>query len=110
ALVIGLLFLGLVLDGYKLFPRWYNARELAAVSDRDVYDETANPHQQLDAALGRAKRQHKRVLVVLGGDWCQWCLTLDNLFESDSELHQLTTVAFVLLKLDADTASELDER
>jgi thiol:disulfide interchange protein len=96
--------------GYKLVPRVYNARKLAQLSGRKVYDETADSQAQLVTAFARAKREQKPVLVILGGNWCQWCLTLDSLLESDRELHELVTRKFVLLKLDADSASELDER
>jgi len=96
--------------GYKLLPRWYNAHKLAKLQGRDVYDENSNVDAELSGATSRAKVSHRRVLVVLGGDWCQWCLALDDLLHSDPALSQLLATKFVTLKLDADTASDLNDK
>jgi thiol-disulfide isomerase/thioredoxin len=48
------------------------------------YDEKATPAQidrALDAALARAKKSDKRVIVDLGGNWCPWCRSLAAVME-----------------------------
>jgi thiol-disulfide isomerase/thioredoxin len=40
------------------------------------YDEKANAGADVDAALGRAKRSGKRVLIEFGGNWCPDCRVL----------------------------------
>jgi len=42
------------------------------------YDETANAEAQVAAAFARAKKNHKRVLIDLGGNWCVDCIVLAN--------------------------------
>ena len=47
---------------------------------KHIYSETANPSYDIAAALAQAKREHKRVLLDFGGDWCPDCQVLDLYF------------------------------
>ena len=44
---------------------------------RHIYSETANPQADITAALAKARKEHKRVLLDFGGDWCGDCQVLD---------------------------------
>jgi thiol:disulfide interchange protein len=46
-----------------------------------LYDENADPRQQIAAAVAKARREHKRVIVDFGGDWCGDCQVLNVYFE-----------------------------
>jgi hypothetical protein len=48
---------------------------------RRLYPAGTNAKQQIAAALASATREHKRVLVVFGADWCFDCHVLDKAFE-----------------------------
>ena len=41
-----------------------------------LYDDHANARADIAAALKQARREHKRVLVDFGGDWCGDCQVL----------------------------------
>lgn len=43
------------------------------------YDEGANADTAVDAAFAKAKKDHKLVLIDLGGNWCPDCIVLANL-------------------------------
>jgi thiol:disulfide interchange protein len=47
---------------------------------KHIYSETARPAQDIAAALAQATREHKRVIVDFGGDWCGDCQVLDIYF------------------------------
>ena len=47
---------------------------------RHIYSETADPKADIAAALVQAKREHKRVILDFGGDWCGDCQVLDIYF------------------------------
>jgi thiol:disulfide interchange protein len=52
----------------------------APIATRHIYSETANPRADIATALAQARREHKRVLLDFGGDWCGDCQVLDIYF------------------------------
>jgi len=109
-LVGGALALVIGMGGvYKIGPKLYNRVRLHQVLGRHVYDEHLNAEQAFGQELARANSEGKRLLVVLGGNWCQWCLVLDDLMHQDAELNAYTAKHFVVLKLDSQAARALDE-
>jgi thiol:disulfide interchange protein len=51
-----------------------------AFTAKHIYSETANPTVEIAAGLAQAKREHKRVILDFGGDWCGDCQALDLYF------------------------------
>jgi thiol:disulfide interchange protein len=51
-----------------------------AYTPQHIYSETANPATEIAAGLAQAKREHKRVILDFGGDWCGDCQVLDLYF------------------------------
>jgi thiol:disulfide interchange protein len=49
----------------------------AAHAAGPVYPEVSRARTDIDAALTRAAKEHKRVLVDFGGNWCGDCKVLD---------------------------------
>ena len=47
-----------------------------------LYDPVANAKAEIRETEARAARQHKRVLLVFGGNWCYDCHVLDLAFHS----------------------------
>jgi thiol-disulfide isomerase/thioredoxin len=45
------------------------------------YDENANADAAVDAALAKARAEHKRAFIDLGGNWCGDCRVLAGLME-----------------------------
>ena len=50
------------------------------------YDPAADGWKQVRAAASRAATDGKRVLVVVGGNWCPWCRALDALMTGNAAL------------------------
>ncbi len=53
---------------------------VSAYTPQHIYSETANPAAEIAAGLAQAKREHKRVILDFGGDWCGDCQVLDLYF------------------------------
>jgi thioredoxin 1 len=65
-----------------------------------VYDETADPQRDLSTALATARKEHKRVLVVFGANWCPDCRELDREFHGDSKTAALVASRYEVVKVD----------
>lgn len=75
----------IVLSAFGVAPRARaqyvgGVAELQRSGPRHIYSETANPEADVAAALKQARREHKRVLIDFGGDWCGDCQVLDIYF------------------------------
>lgn len=66
---------------------------------RQVYNENADAHAELRQALARAAREHKRVLLDFGGNWCGDCKVLDIYFHEQPNA-DLLAHNFVLVDVD----------
>ena len=51
-----------------------------------VYDEKADAAKDIEAALAKAKRNHTRVLVQWGANWCGWCKMLHAFCASEKDV------------------------
>lgn len=47
---------------------------------KHIYSVTASPTADIAAGLAQARRDHKRVILDFGGDWCGDCQVLDIYF------------------------------
>ena len=54
-----------------------NAAAQSPIVNRHLYSETADPAADIAAAQKIAQRQHKRILLEFGGNWCGDCVVLD---------------------------------
>lgn len=70
---------------------------VAAAAPPMPYDDSADAHAALSAALGQAKNAHKDVLVVFGANWCEDCRALDKAMHGSSAA--LIGSRFVVVKI-----------
>lgn len=63
---------------------------------KHLYSETADPQKEIAAGLAKAKREHKRVILDFGGDWCGDCQVLDIYFHQPAN-QRLLEKNFVLV-------------
>ncbi len=64
-----------------------------------LYDPSADASAQLGAAIAQASAAGKHVLVQVGGNWCPWCIKLDELMSSNKAIDSLLTADYVLLRV-----------
>jgi thiol:disulfide interchange protein len=64
--------------------------------DPHLYSETANPANDIAAAIVQARREHKRILLDFGGNWCGDCQVLD-LYYHRSPNAELLAKYFILV-------------
>ena len=61
-----------------------------------LYSESANPATDISAAVARASREHKRILLDFGGNWCGDCQVLD-IYYHQSPNAELLAKYFILV-------------
>lgn len=66
-----------------------------------LYDEKADAKQQIAAALAKAKKENQRVLLQWGGNWCGWCIKLDEVCRTNPKLSQKLRYEYVVVHVDA---------
>ncbi len=72
----------------------------------DIFDPRASADTLIDAALIRAKHEHKTVLLLFGANWCPWCRRLHKVLESQPSVTTRLKKRFVLVFLDANTRND----
>ncbi len=71
----------------------------AFAGTRVIYNESADPHADIQQALATAAKEHKRVIVDFGGNWCGDCQVLDIYFHDQTNLGLLES-NYVLVHVD----------
>jgi thiol:disulfide interchange protein len=61
------------------------------------YDVKLDANIQINTALKQAKKEHKHVLVQIGGNWCSWCLKLHKLYKSNARIDSILHADYVLV-------------
>ena len=62
------------------------AKQNAKSKAERIYDDTADAAKEIEAALARARREHTRVLIQWGANWCGWCTKLHATCAKDSDI------------------------
>lgn len=73
---------------------------------KKVYDEAADPMEQIDKALASAGG--KFVLCQVGGNWCPWCLRFADFVSRDSDITKVIDENFVYLHTNYDPRNKQD--
>ncbi len=63
------------------------------------FDPGRDPGKDLRAAEAQAAREHKNILMDVGGNWCPWCLLLERTFAGDAALRAELEKNYVLLRV-----------
>ncbi len=91
--------------GQKTSPPQDDAVLDAAVVNKDLYAADADARKEIDEALKKAAGNHRRVLLVFGGNWCYDCHVLDRALH-EGTAGQLMKEGFVLVHVDIGEADK----
>ncbi|MEO8936714.1 MAG: thioredoxin family protein [Burkholderiaceae bacterium] len=85
------------------FSAWQAKAQTTAAPMQNAalpYDESADPQEDLQIALANARKEHKRVLVVFGANWCADCRALDQEFHAGGKTAALVAARYGVVKVD----------
>ena len=60
----------------------------------------------IDKALELAGREHKRIFLLLGANWCPWCRRLHAAFTENPTVRAAIQQGFVLVYIDVNTRND----
>lgn len=92
---------GSTLMAFEPEPTGKPAATQPAKEKPKVYDENADAKTQIAAAVAKAKKENRRVLIQWGGNWCSWCLLLHKTMTSDSAISRELLYEYVVVHVDA---------
>lgn len=75
----------------------------------DHYDVDANPAEQLQATLMRAKKENKTVLLQVGGDWCGWCHRMTKFIADTESVNSKMQANYLIQKVTFDQKNSNEE-
>lgn len=84
-------------------------KKVQPVAEREKFDPTRNPATDLQAAIAKAQKGNKRIILDVGGEWCSWCRLMDNYLIKNAELGKLRDDNFVWLKINMSEENENKE-
>jgi len=64
-----------------------------------IYDDSRDPFVDGKAALNLAKENNKNVMMIIGGNWCAFCLQMDEFIKNTPEVLDALHKRFVILKV-----------
>jgi thioredoxin-related protein len=97
-LLAGALLASLVFGfGHTLVP---------AQAHEKIYDPARNSADDLKAATATATAEHKRILLVVGGNWCGWCFILDDFWHDHKDLSTLVAANYVVVHINMSRENE----
>ncbi|MCW5942340.1 MAG: thioredoxin family protein [Fimbriimonadaceae bacterium] len=71
----------------------------AAKAERVKFDPKRDAAKDIENAIVRAKKENKRIMLDVGGEWCGWCHKLDEFFATNQEAGDLLRKRYVVVKV-----------
>jgi len=75
-----------------------------------IYDPDAKADTQIAAALSKAQKENKVVILMYGGNWCSWCYKLHNCFEQNDNIKTLLHDSYELVMVDIRSNETLPQK
>src|SRR5262245_5605221 len=76
------------------------AQPAEAKKNEKIYDEGADGAAQINAAIAKAKKNNRRVLIQWGANWCGWCHKLHDLFAADRDIKKTLNYEYDVVLVD----------
>lgn len=95
-----IIFAAVVVPRAALAQNSGEKKTAAKQAKKDIYDENADAKTDIAAAVARAKKENKRVLVMYGGNWCGWCYKLHDVLKTNREVARTLLYDYELVMVD----------
>jgi thioredoxin-related protein len=96
-------------QGVLVNPGGTPAQAATASTRPHLFDPSRDAKKDIADGVKLAAKQHKRVLIDVGGDWCPWCHKLDGTFHKDAEIAKFLSEKYVVVKVNFSPENENKE-
>jgi len=93
------LFLFVAFSSLKIFAQ-------PLITEKNIYNPSANAAADITAAVKEAKAQKKHVLIQAGGNWCHWCLEFNRFCKADPQIDSLLQSDYIIYHLNYSTENK----
>ncbi len=62
-----------------------------------IYNVEADAKADLKAAMDKAGKEGKHVLIQVGGNWCKWCIKFHEFVKKDAQIDSLINADYVFI-------------
>lgn len=66
---------------------------------QNIYNENIDGSKQISEAKEKAKKENKHILVMVGGNWCKWCLIFDEFISINKAVNKILEDNYVLIHI-----------
>jgi thiol:disulfide interchange protein len=87
---------------FGFVPAKTSAQEAAAKPASHLqkkFDPSRDAAKDIADAVALARKENKRVLLDVGGEWCGWCKKLDKFFEENAEAAAILKKSYLVVKV-----------
>jgi thiol-disulfide isomerase/thioredoxin len=88
--------------GVKAVTKKTQQKEIA----REKFDPKRDAAADVQAAIVRATKENKRIILDIGGEWCGWCIRMDNFIKQNKSLKKLRDNNFIWVKVNFSQENE----
>lgn len=78
----------------------------AFAQEAKLYNPSADAKKDIEAAIKKAKAEHKFVLIQGGGNWCRWCIEFARFAKADPKIDSVIRSSFVWYHLNYSKENE----
>ena len=73
------------------------------------YDSKRNPAKDLAETIKLAQKDNRRIILLVGGNWCSWCRMIPKYFENTAPVTAILSSDYVIMKVnDSDENNNAD--
>lgn len=65
----------------------------------ESYDPERDAFDDLDSAMAMAAKEEKRILLVVGGNWCPWCRAMSAFLKQNETVKSVLSGSYVVMKV-----------
>ena len=81
----------------------------AGTKKEGPFDPKRDAAKDIELGVKLAQKQNKNVILDVGGNWCPWCLKLDEFFKSNKEAASILKQSYVVVKVNMSPENENKE-